>query len=282
LKDFFDIIVVDAPCSGSGLFRRDPSAVDEWSEANVQLCSGRQQRILADVWPSLKRGGLLIYSTCSYSMEENEMISQWLMRDFPMKPFEVSISHEWKITPTTTGYRFWPHLAKGEGFYISAFVKNTESDGIRKRRKTGSLERVSKTEREKFSRWFDPTSFDLIKAGNNIYAWPLTVSKKMEELSASLQVIYSGVRTGQLMNDKLIPDHALALSEILPAEIPRIELQKPQAIDYLSRKDIHIEQAARGWHVVCFEAQELGWINVLEKRINNYYPREMRIRKEYR
>ena len=78
LQGFFDLIVVDAPCSGSGLFRKNPSAIEEWSEENVDLCSQRQQRILADVWPALKPGGVLIYSTCSYSLAENEMIADWL------------------------------------------------------------------------------------------------------------------------------------------------------------------------------------------------------------
>lgn len=82
LENYFDVIVVDAPCSGSGLFRRDEDAIGEWSVNNVTLCTQRQQRILADAWPSLKRGGLLIYSTCSYSMEEDEDIVKWLRREF--------------------------------------------------------------------------------------------------------------------------------------------------------------------------------------------------------
>ena len=78
LENYFDVIVVDAPCSGSGLFRRDEEAIGEWSENNVQLCSQRQQRILADVWPALKKEGILIYSTCSYSKEEDEEIVEWM------------------------------------------------------------------------------------------------------------------------------------------------------------------------------------------------------------
>ena len=81
LENYFDVIVVDAPCSGSGLFRRDPEAIEEWSEQNVALCSQRQQRILADVLPALKNGGVLIYSTCSYSKEEDEEICDWLRNE---------------------------------------------------------------------------------------------------------------------------------------------------------------------------------------------------------
>jgi 16S rRNA C967 or C1407 C5-methylase (RsmB/RsmF family) len=82
LENYFNVIVVDAPCSGSGLFRREPEAINEWSLNNVALCSQRQQRILADVWPALKKDGILIYSTCSYSKEEDEEIMDWIMREF--------------------------------------------------------------------------------------------------------------------------------------------------------------------------------------------------------
>ncbi len=85
LPDYFDVIVVDAPCSGSGLFRKDPDAIREWSEQNVQLCSQRQQRILADVLPALKDDGVLIYSTCSYSQEEDEAIADWLIEGLRLK-----------------------------------------------------------------------------------------------------------------------------------------------------------------------------------------------------
>src|ERR1044071_5586576 len=84
LENHFDVIVVDAPCSGSGLFRREPEAIEEWSINNVQLCCQRQQRILADIIPALKGGGILIYSTCSYSPQEDEQIVQWMRNEFPL------------------------------------------------------------------------------------------------------------------------------------------------------------------------------------------------------
>jgi len=93
LENYFDAIIVDAPCSGSGLFRRDEKAIDEWSENNVHLCSERQQRILADVWSALKRNGVLIYSTCSYSNEENENIVQWMTAELPIAHCPLPIAH---------------------------------------------------------------------------------------------------------------------------------------------------------------------------------------------
>jgi NOL1/NOP2/sun family putative RNA methylase len=130
LPGYFDVVIVDAPCSGSGLFRKDPKAVDEWSEQNVQLCNQRQQRILADVLPALKPGGVLIYSTCSYSPEENEDICDWLMDNYSFENTRFTLNEELGIVETTSpnnkavGYRFYPDKVKGEGLFIAAFKKS--------------------------------------------------------------------------------------------------------------------------------------------------------------
>jgi 16S rRNA C967 or C1407 C5-methylase (RsmB/RsmF family) len=119
LEGFFDVIVVDAPCSGSGLFRREPEAIREWTPDLVKLCSKRQQRILADVLPALKSGGLLIYSTCSYSPEENENIIDWLVHDSELEPVSLVVPALWGIVESTSpnakaiGYRFYPNKLKG-------------------------------------------------------------------------------------------------------------------------------------------------------------------------
>src|SRR5690606_11401473 len=129
LGGFFDVIVVDAPCSGSGLFRRDKDAMKEWSVANVELCCQRQQKILNDVWPALKEGGVLIYSTCSYSKEEDEDVMDWLKDSFPVENLSIQIPSGVDIVQTTThekqaaGYRFYPDKIQGEGFFISCFRK---------------------------------------------------------------------------------------------------------------------------------------------------------------
>ena len=105
LENYFDVIVVDAPCSGSGLFRRDEEAMDEWSLNNVALCSQRQQRILADVWPALKKNGILVYSTCSYSKEEDEEIVSWLQQELPFVYCPLSIDKNWGIIESNGGYQ---------------------------------------------------------------------------------------------------------------------------------------------------------------------------------
>ena len=129
LPDYFDVIVADAPCSCSGLFRKDPNAINEWSENNVALCAQRQQRILADILPSLKEDGVLIYSTCSYSQPEDEEIAEWLIADCHLSSINLHLNKEWNIIETQSaeknafGYRFYPDKVKGEGFFIAAFKK---------------------------------------------------------------------------------------------------------------------------------------------------------------
>jgi 16S rRNA C967 or C1407 C5-methylase (RsmB/RsmF family) len=114
LENYFDVIVVDAPCSGSGLFRKDANAIEEWNEGNIHLCSQRQQRILADVYAALKQDGILIYSTCSYSEEEDEDILDWLKNNFDVDTIQLKLKDDWNITETQSskhkafGYRFWP------------------------------------------------------------------------------------------------------------------------------------------------------------------------------
>jgi 16S rRNA C967 or C1407 C5-methylase (RsmB/RsmF family) len=176
LTSFFDCIVVDAPCSGSGMFRKDPEAVSEWSLNNVELCSQRQQRILADVFDALKPGGVLIYSTCSYSKEEDEEIADWLKDTYDVSGIRFEIKEEWGIVESVSekhqcyGYRFYPDKVKGEGFFIAAFRKES-GDGISLKEKKANFKNLlpSKQE-EKIASDFlvDTTSFSFLKWQNEI------------------------------------------------------------------------------------------------------------------
>lgn len=110
LTDLFDVILTDVPCSGEGMFRKDPVAVDEWSVDNVQVCWQRQRRILADIWSALKSGGLLIYSTCTYNKEEDEENVAWIAHELGAEILEVPVSPEWGITGNLIGGEFPVYL----------------------------------------------------------------------------------------------------------------------------------------------------------------------------
>jgi len=165
LENYFDIIVVDAPCSGSGLFRKEPDAIDHWSENNVELCSQRQQRILADVLSALKKDGVLIYSTCSYSKEEDEEITTWLVKEMQFENLNLQTDEEWSIVESDGGYRFWPDKVKGEGFFISAF-KKTEGEDRSNEHSSKRMTEISKKEIEFVK---GTNSFEIEAPGAGIY-----------------------------------------------------------------------------------------------------------------
>jgi 16S rRNA C967 or C1407 C5-methylase (RsmB/RsmF family)/NOL1/NOP2/fmu family ribosome biogenesis protein len=279
LANYFDMIVVDAPCSGSGLFRRDEEAMEEWSENNVQLCSQRQQRILADVWPSLKMNGVLIYSTCSYSKEEDEEIIKWIKKEFRIQNIELRIKNDWNIVESSGGYRFWPDKAKGEGFFIGC-VKKLDGDEESEIRSKKKIELLNKKGREIVKQWVKETDHEFVKIENTVYAIPQTFLTDINVVSSHLHVIYFGTMIGELIRDKLIPAHSLAMSNMVSSAIERVELNDQQAISYLQKKDLKDVDAGRGWKLVSYKNFSLGWINVLPNRINNYYPKELRILKD--
>jgi 16S rRNA C967 or C1407 C5-methylase (RsmB/RsmF family)/NOL1/NOP2/fmu family ribosome biogenesis protein len=283
LKSFFDVMVVDAPCSGSGLFRKDVEAIDEWSEENVMLCCGRQKRIIADAFACLKKDGLLIYSTCSYSKEEDEDIADWLSSELKMQSQKLIIEHEWNIVETQSektasfGYRFFPDKVKGEGFYIACFRKTSDEEEINFR--PARLEAATIKEKNIVEPWLNNKDVHLLKTPF-IHALPNNLSGDYAILKNALNIQYAGVNIGEVMKDKLVPDHALALSNLLAEHIPKTELAYDEAIRYLQRTDINVDTVQKGWQLVHYQGHNLGWINALPNRINNYYPKELRILKQ--
>lgn len=281
LHGLFDVVVIDAPCSGSGLFRRDAEAINEWSEANVLLCSQRQQRILTDAWDCLKEDGVLIYSTCSYSSEEDEEILDWAMSKFKIEGLRFQADDSWNIDEIETagggyGYRFWPYKVKGEGFFIAAFRKKEEPGELRIRVKTTQL--ASKQEVAIAANWVKNTNgLTFIKQGQNIAAVPAQWNQAIQYLMQELKVRYAGVELGTIAKNDLLPEHALALSTIIGHSVVKVELSKEQALEYLRKNEITVECAHKGWALATYKGHPLGWMKLLGNRINNYYPKEWRI-----
>jgi len=280
LENYFDVILIDAPCSGSGLFRRDEDAISEWSLNNVQLCARRQQRIIADVWPSLKNNGILIYSTCSYSKKEDEDILDWMRNAFPVRDLELKITGQWKIVESLGGYRFWPDKVKGEGFFIACLKKSDGGEEVKiKARNKPAM--ADKKEMEILEQWVAETDNTLVKIENAVYSVPQKMLNDTELLRNNLQVIYHGTMIGQLVREKLLPSHALAMSHLISHHIQKSDLSYEQAIAYLKKKELKdVSVNGGGWGLVSYKNFSLGWINVLPNRINNYYPKELRILKD--
>ncbi len=283
LPGYFDVMVVDAPCSGSGLFRKDPAAIDEWSEDNVQLCSQRQQRILADALPALKENGVLIYATCSYSPAEDESIGDWLLTDMEMESVRLDVPPEWGITETTSsvkhayGYRFYPDKTKGEGFFISAFIKRSSTAYTRL--KEQALPHPSKPESAQIANFIPlPDGYTLFKQSDSIRTIRNEWFNSLQQLAACLYIKKAGTEIGAIKGKDVIPSHELAMSLLPLNGFPFIDVTKEEALQYLRRKDLMLN-APTGWSLIRYENIALGWVKVLPNRLNNYYPPEWRILK---
>ena len=281
---FFDVMVVDAPCSGSGLFRKDPAAVAEWSADNVQLCSQRQQRILADVLPALKQDGILVYATCSYSPAEDENIADWLLGEMDMDSLPVSIPAQWGIVETQSpvnkayGYRFYPDKVKGEGFFIAVFKKKAATENIRI--KEQAIMPASRSETKQVHDFIRlPDTYTLFKQAESIRALKKEWFVPLQQLAKHLYIKKAGVEIGSIKGKDIIPSHELAMSLLPLNGFAAVELTETQALQYLRRKEIMLETAP-GWCLVQYATLPLGWVKVLPNRVNNYYPSEWRILKE--
>ena len=289
LPEYFDLIVVDAPCSGSGLFRKDPEAINEWSMNNVELCNQRQERILADIFPSLKPGGILIYSTCSYSENEDEKITDWVLDNYPVSCIRYLTNKDWGIIETNSpihnayGYRFYPDKLKGEGFFIAAFKKNdepaeTDSQRYLQTKPKNKPQLLSKTDIEMISPYFnDIDSLFFLKWMDEILAIPVALFDDVLLLQSLLYLKKAAVKIGTIIRNELIPDHEFALSLLAADSVPSITVDKETALQYLRRQDIKIDTSLKGWALIKFRDAALGWIKILPNRINNYYPKGWRI-----
>lgn len=282
IKNFFDLILVDAPCSGEGLFRKDPQAIAEWSPENVAHCSVRQKKILKDTVDLLKPGGILLYSTCTYNDRENQENAAWLEKEFPLETAPLQLSPDWGITAKDIGYQCYPHRVKGEGFYIATFRKLGESQKSKKNKAVNKFrhyQMLPKSRQQAMHDFIRPDA-DLIfleSEKGQIIALPTAIHQDLLRLSPNLRYFRMGIPVGRFKGKDLIPDPALALSTLIHPELPRIEVEQEDAIKFL-RKEIPGVIAKVGWQLICYNGLPLGWVKGLKNRINNYYPKEWRIR----
>lgn len=296
LEDFFDVILTDVPCSGEGMFRKDPVAVSEWSPENVDICWQRQRRIVSDIWSSLKPGGLLIYSTCTYNTKEDEENICWIRDEFGAEILPVNVSDDWNITGNLLAgddfpvYRFLPHRTKGEGFFLAA-LRKPEADSLQTRYKSASAQGkkkvasgVSKEQLAVVRGWLlSPDDYELSVNGTNITAFPKDYLPELSPLQQSLRVVQAGVALAEVKGKDLIPSHALAMSQILRDDIfPHEEVSYEQAIAYLRKEAIVLSgEASRGYVLLTYMNIPLGFVKNIGNRANNLYPQEWRIRSGY-
>lgn len=287
-KNYFDIVAVDAPCSGEGMFRKDERARDEWSPDLVKLCAARQRRILSDIWDSLRPGGILIYSTCTYNRHENEENIQWLCEEFDCEGVELGVPSGWNIAtgnvPAENGsiptFRFYPHRTHGEGFFAAVVRKGGQ--GARpttpKPRRTVFTD-VPKGVAKSLCAWFNQPEFmRFAQVGDNIYAYYENTFRDIKTIAETLSVVSSGVLAGQLFKGSLKPEHPLALFHDLNRENVMVsELPLDEALDFLRKQNVSPELLREGINLITHDGFNIGWAKRIGHRVNNMYPKELRI-----
>ncbi len=300
LKNLFDVIVADVPCSGEGMFRKDDQAIEEWSLDNVAICETRQRDIITAIWPSLKPGGVLIYSTCTFNTAENEDNVDWMINEFGAEALKVNIQEDWGVEESVLGnevpsYRFLPHKVKGEGLFMCALRKpltigeSTDckylSRGNKKKKKDKKQDATFKACLTEVRNWIlNSDNYDFNTIESFIYAFPTIYSPHLELLkSAKLHIIHAGIPLAEIKGKGLIPDQALACSlEINLNQFEAVEVCYEQAITYLRKEAVTLPATApKGLVLLKYKSLPLGFVKNIGNRSNNLYPNEWRIRTSY-
>ena len=252
LWHFFDLAVVDAPCSGEGMFRKDERAVAEWSPDAVRRCAARQRRILADGWPSLGPGAYLIYSTCTFNRLENEDNVEWICAELGAECLQMR--------------HFYPGEDRGEGFFAALLRK----DGVRPS-KPGLRPSAS------------PAALALVSRRDLLKQFPAAFLRDLERLEKNLKVIASGTAVALRKGSDLVPeaDWALAVRREVPEGLSfdTVEVPREAALRFLAKGPLSLPDRPRGYLLLTYAGLGLGFVKNLGNRTNSLLPAARRIRK---
>lgn len=271
LKGFFDIVLTDVPCSGEGMFRKDPEALRQWSEDNVALCESRQRKIISDVWPALSEGGFLIYSTCTFNRRENDGKAEWIAGNLGAEVFPLEENFAGVIKTEAGGFALVPGLIKGEGQYCVCLRKTSSSGHT-------ALPKVKRSA-SAMSGLFS-SDVEILRNDSMYVAVPSEILPEVSLLS-SFRPVVTGTAVGEMRGGDFVPHGDLALSQKLrPDAFPRVEVSSETALSYLRKDTIRLENAPQGLVLVCHEGLPLGFVRNLGTRCNNLLPKGRRILKK--
>ena len=261
-EGYFDKILVDAPCSGEGMFRKNADeALGEWSEENVDLCAKRQKEILACAQKMLKNGGRLVYSTCTFSYEEDEGQALDFVNAFPSMKL---LSQE----------KLYPHRVRGEGHFAAVFEKIGEGDSGSLNKPKGNLTRGSEKAYREFEKEFfkSPIQGRLYEVNGTLYALPDEVFDWK-----GLNVLRVGVKLGEVTNGRFEPAHALALSSKAEEcnKVVSLSADDSRLEKFLSGETIEYE-IRNGWCLVCVDKYPVGFGKAVNGTIKNHIPKALR------
>ena len=299
-EGLFDLIVVDAPCSGEGLFRKEPEAIGEWSSANVQLCAQRQQRILADIWPALAPGGYLIYSTCTYNKYENDGNLAWLEGlgcNIVTSSSFTTASESGIILTEKGGLQFVPCKIKGEGQFMAVVRKEGDwepssfgSAAQGKKKKGGKDAKKGAPQMDKDCRYL-PDNYVKVLQGDLVKGYRKELYEKIKFVEENLRTVLSGIAVANKKGKDYVPHADFALqavvadmvaSECLPDGISSVEVGREDALKFLAKEPLVLPGAPMGYVLLVYRGLGLGFVKNLGNRTNNLLPMARRIRMEIR
>lgn len=284
---YFDVVLVDAPCSGEGLFRKDPASMEHWSEDHVNFCADRQKRILSAATSLLAPGGVLLYSTCTFSKSENIDNAEWIRKQSSLESLELSIPSDWGVQTVhqngTFGYQCYPHLVRGEGFFLACLKNQKDAVAWKAPRSKGErMNSLPKNLSDVFRPWLHAPDDLFLHEGfrGDIRAFPRGMTDVVRDFQISGALFRSGLPIGQLKGRDVIPSAGLALSPTLRSEkIPTVALSREDALTVLRKEASNPTIFPKGWSLATFENQGLAWMKGLGNRVNNGYPKAWRLRK---
>lgn len=281
LAGYFDVVLVDAPCSGEGMFRTEV-AKGEWSVENTTHCSERQKRILMDVWPAIKENGLLIYSTCTFNPGENEENIKWLIGKQEAECLRLNLDELMGITEIDYqgifGYGLHPGKVRGEGFFISVIRKTSKQNTIHIKSQKKQELKPGKTDFDEAGRSTLFSKESLLKWGDELIAVPCEMDE-YTYLFQNMNVVKTGTKLFTVKKNDYLPTHDLALSKHIRKEAFAVaEVELIEAIGFMRRDNFSISNSYKGWILLNYKGVNIGFVKNLGNRINNYFPVEWRIR----
>ena len=276
----FDLIAIDAPCSGEGMFRKDEGAVRDWSMKNVEMCAARQRDIIGDIWPALKAGGYLIYSTCTFNRQEDEDNVRWIMDEFGAEAIDLNPDPKWNIAGSLTEdnlpvYHFMQHRTRGEGFFLCLLRKPEGAQVALKGRPFKADQ--SKVPAE-CKTWI-ADGYEFFIKNESVFALPSALKDDMWQAGQELYALVPGIEVAVMKGRDWVPAHALSMSSALSRDaFCSVEVTLPQALAYLHCDAVRLEDAPRGIVLLTYKNIPLGFAKNIGNRANNMYPQEWRIR----
>lgn len=284
-EGFFDKILVDAPCSGEGMFRKDEEAIQFWSLDHVQKCAQTQKHILSCAYKMLNEGGTLVYSTCTFSPEENEQIIDWFLatyNDMELVPVEKEHGIQPGVVRWTNTYneqiahtaRLWPHHLQGEGHFVAKMRKRGEAKRWNGKVATSNVSKAMRRDYETFINHIIQTTIDgtLYAFGTHIFALPYLCPRL-----DGLKVVRPGLHIGEWKKNRFEPNHALAMALTKQQVQAHLPLTFEESIRYMKGETLQTN-GDRGWILITIDGYPLGWGKEVKGVVKNFYPKGLRIK----